>query len=288
LFALSRLARFSILPAVQPSFTIRRPVPAVFTQTQAIFAHAVFALVIFVTAICATSPLMAADGAAVGRAQEAPSSIVVGFVGGFVRHDNSHHGPVLLGKALQGNVPKGTYIRVFENRHRRTAYNTILRLLDRNHDGILSDEEKAQARIVLFGQSWGGSAVVMLARELNRAGIPVLLTAQVDSVAKLWQSDRMIPENVAAAVNFYQIHGIIHGQPLIVASDPAKTQILGNYRFDYKKEPVECKGYSWLDHMLTPGHMQSECDPHLWSQIEDLVRQRIAPEPGEATAALNP
>ena len=107
-----------------------------------------------------------------------------------------------------------------------------------NHDGVLSAEEKARARIILFGHSWGASAAVLLARDLRREGVPVLLTVQVDSVAKVWQNDSVIPDNVAEAVNFYQPHGFIHGRARITAADPAKTEILGNYRTDYKKNPV--------------------------------------------------
>ena len=225
----------------------------------------------------------AADGAVGARSTTVPSSIVIGFVGGFVRHDNPHHGPVQFAQRIQRIGSKDIYVRVFENRHRKTAYRTILRLLDRNHDNILSDEEKAQARIILFGHSWGASAAVLLARELNRAGIPVLLTVQVDSVRKLWQQDRTIPENVAAAVNFYQPHGLVHGQPEIVAADPSRTQILGNYRFDYRKAPVKCEEASWFDH-LTPSHAQSECDPHIWAQVEDLVRRRLLPQPSAVAA----
>jgi pimeloyl-ACP methyl ester carboxylesterase len=158
--------------------------------------------------------------------------------------------------------------------------------LDTNHDGFLSTEEKARARIVLFGHSWGAAAAVLLARDLRRAGVPVLLTVQVDSIAKAWQNDAVIPDNVAEAVNFYQPHGILHGRAQITAADPAKTQILGNYRTDYKKEPVACPEASWLDHVFTAGHMQSECDPNIWSRIEDMVRQRLLPEP--ASVAANP
>jgi hypothetical protein len=216
------------------------------------------------------------DGGAIRQVPSSPDSIVVGFVGGFVRHDNPHHGPVVSARRLKSSVPPSTYIQVFENRRRKSAYQTILRLLDRDHDGQLSPEEKAQARIVLYGQSWGGAATVLLARDLARAGIPVLLTVQVDSVAKLWQSDKVISDNVAAAVNFYQPHGIIHGRQQIVAANPEKTRILGNYRFDYKKDPVTCQGYTWADRFFTRGHMQSECDPALWSQVETLVMQAIA------------
>lgn len=215
------------------------------------------------------------------------SNILVGFVGGFVSHDNPHHGPVKLAKQLRHSVPKGTYVRVFENRHRKQAYAAILHQLDVNHDGILSPEEKSRARIILFGQSWGASAAVLLARDLGRKNIPVLLTVQVDSVAKVWQNDSIIPANVAQAINFYQPHGIIHGQPQIVAADSSKTQILGNYLIDYKKTPVDCPDATWADRFFTPGHMQSECDPHLWSQIETLVHNRLASdEPASIAESL--
>jgi hypothetical protein len=215
------------------------------------------------------------------------SVILVGFVGGFVSHDNPHHGPVKLAKQLRPTVPHGTYVRVFENRHRKQAYDAILHQLDSNRDGILSPEEKSRARIILFGQSWGASAAVVLARDLGRKGIPVLLTVQVDSVAKMWQNDSVIPDNVAQAINFYQPHGIIHGQSQIVAADPSKTQILGNYLIDYKKTPVDCPDAAWAYRFFTPGHMQSECDPHLWSQIETLVRTRLASdEPASIAKSL--
>jgi hypothetical protein len=124
----------------------------------------------------------------------------------------------------------------------------------------------------------------LLARDLDREGIPVLLTVQVDSVAKPWQHDGIIPENVVAAANFYQPHGIIHGRAHIAAADQSKTQILGNYRFDYRQAPVQCEGTSWFDRTFTPSHMQSECDPHLWSQVDNLLLQRTEPQPGTVAA----
>jgi pimeloyl-ACP methyl ester carboxylesterase len=205
----------------------------------------------------------------------APSNIVIGFVGGFVRHDNPHHGPVQLAQRIKSSVPKDTYVRVFENRRRKRAYDAIVRLLDTDHDGVLSAEEKAQAHIILFGHSWGAAAAVLLARDLRREGVPVLLTVQVDSVAKAWQNDSVIPDNVAVAVNFYQPHGLIHGRARITAADPAKTEILGNYRMDYKENPISCPEAPWL-RVFTPGHLLSECDPHVWSQIENMVRQRLS------------
>ena len=224
-------------------------------------------------------PAVAANGAIEAPPSSKINYILVGFAGGFVRHNNPHHGPVQLAQRLRREAPAGTYVEVFENRRRKKAYKTVLRLLDSNHDGKLSEEEKTQAHVILFGHSWGGSAVVLLARELDHAGVPVLLTVQVDSVAKPWQQDEVIPDNVAAAVNFYQSHGLIHGRSEIKAEDGTKTQILGNYRFDYREHPVQCEASSWFDRTFTPSHMQSQCDPQIWNRVDDLVRERIEPAP---------
>jgi len=265
---------------------------SVFPPSRVLIAAAILIAVLPAAALPATALALsdpaAADGAVVARSQPTPSNIVIGFVGGFVRHDNPNHGPVKLAESIHRSAPQDAYVQVFENRHRKTAYSTIVRLLDRNHDGVLSTEEKSQARIVLFGHSWGASAVVMLARELQRAGIPVLLTVQVDSVAKFWQRDSVIPANVVAAVNFYQPHGFIRGRTEIAAADPAKTQILGNYRFDYKKNPVTCEGTSWFDRAFMPDHIESECDPQIWNQIAALVRQTMQTTPGALAANPQP
>ena len=238
-----------------------------------------------IAAFAAAAPLLtAADGAVTTLPPTTTSYILIGFAGGFVRHDDARHGPVQLAQKIHQDLPKGASIQVFENRHRKAAYETILRLLDTNHDGILSPQEKAGAHIILYGHSWGASAAVMLARELDLAGIPVLLTVQVDSIAKPWQSDKVIPDNVTAAANFYQPHGLVHGRAKITAADDSKTQILGNYRFDYQKEPVQCVGGSWFQRTFTPSHLQSQCDPRLWTQVESLVRQRMEPQPATVAA----
>jgi pimeloyl-ACP methyl ester carboxylesterase len=246
-------------------------------------------LSVVLVVLFATLTTFAESGSTVvSPAGTSPNNILIGFVGGFVRHDNPRHGPVRLAQRMHETAPKDSYVQVFENRHRRAAYNTIVRLLDTDHNGALSESEKSRARVILFGHSWGGSAVVLLARELRRAGIPVLLTVQVDSVTKPWQSDSVIPDNVVEAVNFHQPHGMIHGRAQITAADPSKTQILGNYLYDYRKHPVQCQDPSFFDRVFTPDHAQSECDPKLWSQIEDLVRQRLATALNTATITSQP
>ncbi|HEY6764807.1 MAG TPA: hypothetical protein VI386_08540 [Candidatus Sulfotelmatobacter sp.] len=249
--------------------------------------HSPFRLRLLLLAISVFAvPGWSESAAPVSKPRPASSgAIVIGFVGGFVRHDNARHGPVLLAQRIRQSSMSDAYVQVFENRHRKSAYRAILRALDTNHDGILSAQEKINARIVLYGQSWGASAAVLLARDLWRQKIPVKLTVQVDSVAKFWQDDSIIPQNVAEAVNYFQPHGLIHGRPAITAADPSSTRILGNYLVDYRKNPVACSGHSWFD-LVTPSHAQSECDTKLWSKIEDLVWQSLGTSPSGAMVNL--
>jgi hypothetical protein len=127
------------------------------------------------------------------------------------------------------------------------------------------------------GHSWGGSAAIAVARDLEKDGIPVLLTIQVDSVSKIHQNDSVIPANVARAANFCQSNGLVHGQTAIRAADPARTKILGNFRFEYTASPYTCNEYPWYDHIFMKPHTQIECDPKVWKQAEDLIRANLPP-----------
>jgi len=205
-------------------------------------------------------------------------------VGGFVRHDDPVHSGVQLAARLRQDYPSGVYINTFENHQGDQAYREVLHLLDTDHDGALSADEKRNARLVIYGHSWGASETVALANQLNRDGVPVLLTIQVDSVQKTGEEDSVIPANVAQAVNFYQSGGLLHGRPAIRAADPARTQILGNFRQDYAAKPIRCDAYPWWDRILMKSHVEIECDPRVWKQVEALIRSKLPP-PTRATPA---
>ena len=201
--------------------------------------------------------------------------IVVGFVGGLVHHDDGRHPEVQLAERIRAAYADHVETQVFENRHKRKAHRAIVALLDSDHDGSLSEYEKRSATIILFGHSWGASAAVGLARDLEREGIPVRLIVQVDSIARIGENDSVIPANVAQAVNFFQTRGIFHGRARITAADPSRTQILGNIRLDYSDRSGECQNYPWYDRYLFRGHIQIECDAGLWSRVEALIRQQM-------------
>lgn len=212
-----------------------------------------------------------------GKASSAKAPvIVVGFVGGFVRHDNTVHNPVQVAARIRKSYPAGVHVQVFENRRREQAYQEILKLLDADHDGKLSEEEKRAAQIIVYGMSWGGSETVALARELGEQKIPVLLTIQVDSVAKMGQNDAVIPSNVAEAANFYQAEGLLHGQAQIRAVEGASTRILGNFRLAYGDKALKCEDYPWYDRVFMKYHTEIECDPAVWKQVEALIRAKLS------------
>jgi len=206
-----------------------------------------------------------------------PHVIVIGFVGGFIRHDNLVHSEVQLAARLRKDYPSGVDVETFESYHGENAVRKILSVLDMNHKGTLTPAEKQNARIILYGHSWGASEAITVARELEKDGIPVLLTIQVDSVSKIHQNDAVIPANVAQAANFYESNGFVHGQTAIRAANPARTKIIGNFRFDYKTSPYTCTEYPWYDRVFVKPHTQIECDPNVWKQAEALIRADLPP-----------
>lgn len=233
-------------------------------------------------------PRAAAQGQlAAPKETDGSPALLIGFVGGLVHRDDRRHAEVQIAQQIQATYGNGVHVQIFENRRGAKAHKLILDWLDSDADGKLTDKEKRGTHVILFGHSWGASTVVSLARELQRNGIPVSLTIQVDSITKNGEDDSVIPANVAEAVNFYQTGGILHGRSRIRAADPSRTRILGNFRFAYKKEPAECGAYPWYDRLLFKGHTAIECDPRVWSQIDALIRMRLPPvvPPGQSQVA---
>jgi hypothetical protein len=241
-----------------------------------------FSLFLFVTLGC--GPAGPARPRPDGAEPDSPRAIVIGFVGGFIRHDNHIHGGVQIADRLRKDYPSGVDVEVFENHRGEDAHQQILELLDANHDGSLSPEEKQNARIIIYGHSWGGSETVALARALEKDGIPVLLTIQVDSVPKNGADDAEIPANVEQAANFYQPNGLIHGQREIHAADPSRTQIIGNFLFDYDAHPIRCEGYPWFARVFEAPHIEIECDPKVQDRIVSLIRSKLSPPIEHASA----
>lgn len=212
--------------------------------------------------------------------------IVIGLLGGWIRTDNRYDHMVQLAAELNREYGASVHAEIFENHHREQARERILALLDRDSNGALEAEEKQSARIVLYGESWGGSETVMLARELEQRGIPVLLMVQIDSVAKPGENDEVTSANVAQAVNFYQPRGILHGRQQIRAEDASRTEVIGNFRFDYRRNPVAVRGASWFARTFFRPHVSIENDPAVWNRIEKLIRSKLPAPAAQRSASL--
>jgi hypothetical protein len=202
--------------------------------------------------------------------------IVIGFVGGFVRHDDAKHAEVQFAARLRDRYASAVDVSVFGNHSGQDALRHVLRLLDTNRDGILAAPEREEARIIIFGHSWGGTETVLLARALQQQHIPVLLTIQVDIISKPGQGDISIPANVAHAVNFYQSNGLLHGRPEILATDPERTNIIGNFHMTYKDHPVNCDQFPWFARTFTKPHLEIENDPRVWAEVSSLIDAELS------------
>lgn len=193
-------------------------------------------------------------------------TLAIGFLGAWEHWNDDNRSVRKLALSLRA---KGFAAETFGNHNLRTARKLVFDALDKNRSKKVDPEEAAAARIVLYGQSMGGAAAVKLARDLNKKGIPVLLTVQVDS----WGlRDGVIPPNVRAAVNYYQSEILtVRGENNIRAADPARTKILGNHERHY---PIWLpNGYSetWARRNLGGAHAKMEADPILWAEIETLI-----------------
>ena len=92
------------------------------------------------------------------------NAIVIGFVGGFVRHDDVNHPEVEFAALLRESYPSdGACGSVLESRREAGSPASTAAV---GHDAMASlrTGEEEQARIIIYGHSWGGSQAVTLAR----------------------------------------------------------------------------------------------------------------------------
>ena len=201
------------------------------------------------------------------------STLVIGFLGGWDRWDDPNRGVRRLAFRLREEDP-GVFAEAMSNHRQKLALELIGKAFDWNHNGRLDAEERAQAHIILYGQSLGGGAVVKVARQLQTLDIPVLLTVQVDSVSR---HDDVIPANVAAAANLFQRDGPpIMGRRRVRAADPSRTRILGNLQYHYRSKKIDMSSASWKRKTLEGAHAKMELDPEVWARVEGFIQGAIA------------
>jgi hypothetical protein len=209
-------------------------------------------------------------------------TLIIGFLGGRQRWDDASRGVRQLAiKLVDMSLPE-VEIETFQNRRRDLALEFIHKALDRNQDDSLNSQERASARLILYGQSLGGSAVVKLSRDLEELDIPVLLTVQVDSVGF---SDHLIPPNVLRAANLFQSNDwIFRGEEEIIALDPEATDILANIEFDYSEKEVNMSAQPWQRRLFSTPHSMMDADPEVWAFVEQLILDELRNHRGNLLA----
>ncbi|HKG21420.1 MAG TPA: hypothetical protein VKC34_05940 [Blastocatellia bacterium] len=195
--------------------------------------------------------------------------LVIGFLGGRESWDNQKQSVRKMALKLRGAGFGEAHVETVENNRRSLAIELIRNAFDRDGDGQLDERERASARLILYGQSFGGAAVVKLARRLEKMKVPILLTVQVDSIGR---GDKVIPSNVARAANLFQRNGlIIKGEREIYARDPGRTTIIGNFEFDYSHKKINISEVSWRKRLFRVAHTKMDHDPAVWGLVEKII-----------------
>jgi hypothetical protein len=153
--------------------------------------------------------------------------IVIGFVGGLRSPEDTNQGVVQIRNRLKNIGCDELQVNTYSHFHWGGAYKNIFQAIDADHNGGLSDAELRQApKIIIFGHSLGGWAVIKLAKRLEKAHIPIELTVQLDTVGI---GDAVVPGNVKFAMNYYQrSQWPVRGEKRIRAENAGSTNIIDN------------------------------------------------------------
>ena len=200
--------------------------------------------------------------------------LIIGFLGGRESWDNRKQSVRKLALKFRAMGLSQVHVESVENSKRRLAIELIRNAFDLDRDGRLDERERTGVRLVLYGQSFGGAAVVKLARELEKMNVPILLTVQVDSIGR---GDKLIPTNVDRAANLFQRNGvIIKGEREVRPQDPGRTTIIGNFEFDYSHKEVNISEVPWHKKLFRVAHTKMDHDPAVWELVEKIILDVIS------------
>jgi hypothetical protein len=202
-------------------------------------------------------------------------TLVLGIAGGW----EDPHAPWTITHRIATHLEAthpNIHFETVGNHDLKSARKLIVDSIDTDHDGKLSKSERADASLILYGQSLGGNATIKLCRWLKKQQVPVRLTVQIDSVGL---RDGKIPSNVLEAANLYQHDfGPIRGQSKIRAEDPKRTRILGNWRYTYPKDKIlDTTSMPLLHRLILNPHLKMEFDPEVIAKVEALIATALAP-----------
>lgn len=194
--------------------------------------------------------LAAVSAASTPAAAAAPTCrvIVAGFRGAIEDPDDRHSGIVAIRNRLRSLGHADLCARVFSPYRQGRAMKWILAQFQIGPAAKSPDADASrQPKVILFGYSLGGWAMMAVARHLGKENIPVQLGVEVDS---MWPASKSVPPNVLEAANFYQRKNwIMKGRDSLRLEDPELTHIVENER------------------LYTPGHFSIDLAP----QVSDLI-----------------
>ncbi|MGO9640037.1 MAG: hypothetical protein ACLP1Y_01865 [Candidatus Acidiferrales bacterium] len=223
----------------------------------------IFAVLVW-PAIAAAQPRPV--GAAAPPAASSPSACRVIFAGfrGVVEDPNDRHsGVVAIRKRLLSLGHPDLCARVFSPYRQGAAIKWILSRFRAGSDEAPSSAPASMdvahgSKIILFGYSLGGWAMMAVARKLGKEHVPVELGVEVDG---MWSASKTAPPNMREAANFYQRKSFLMvGRDHIRAQDPELTQIVENERLD------------------GPGHFTIDLAPQVSDFIVAKAESFYAPE----------
>jgi hypothetical protein len=231
------------------------------------------AFLVILTHTCAARGIRPTDFTAPSPLPDG-SLMVVGFLGAWDSWDNPKRGVRKLALSLRERRLPGVYVDTAGNHSRRTVLKFLKTALDADKNGKVGAAEARRTQVILYGQSFGAAACVKLARDLQKLGVTVRLTVQVDSIGR---GDGVIPANVLRAANLYQRDpGPIRGESRIRAADPSKTEILANIPFTYLFRKVDMPDYPAVARRIGLSHWKMDNDPIVWRLVEAFILTEIA------------
>jgi pimeloyl-ACP methyl ester carboxylesterase len=189
-------------------------------------------------------------------------TLILGIVGGWERWDAPLRGVRKTALQIRAMNLPGVHVETVENHKLYLAAQLV--------DRAFPQDVARTPRVILYGHSLGGMAVVRLARELDAKGIPVLAMVMIDAVGP----NHPIPPNVREAANFFQRYmwpACVCGAEHTRAEDPSRTKMIGDFEWKYRHKYIDMHTEPWVRRFFVHGHEKMEFDPEMWTAVKKII-----------------
>jgi len=69
----------------------------------------------------------------------------------------------------------------------------------------------------------------------------------------------------------WRVKGLLHGRAELLAVDPVRTKVIGNFRMTYEDHSINCNDYPWYARVFNKLHHEIENGPRVWGQAASLI-----------------